>query len=235
MTELPSWRDMWEPSCRPTHGTSGQRFGSRARNTLCHLVSVVDDTGQLRVWPLWWHLSQAWHGPALLDNLPGRGVRNLTLGKIPEGGLQIDVSRKTLGAWQTADTMGIFQALPDLWSGWHTECWEDRFEEQALRCKGALRIPELDLATGVDSAQEWIRSRVFQCFADTSAGQILKLAELLAPVGHGLVVSDDALADTAVRPTKAKWSSFADACNLQSVCGGQLLSSPGLTKLSSQR
>ena len=102
---------------------------TRERNALCHLVSVVDATGQLRMWPLWWHLSKAWHGPALMDKLPGRGVRSLILGKIPEGGVHIDVPRKTVGAWQTADTMGIFQALPDLWSGWQTQCWEDRFEE----------------------------------------------------------------------------------------------------------
>lgn len=44
--------------------------------------------------------------------LPGPGARRLTLGIIPEGGAHIDVPRKTVGAWQTADTMGIFQALP---------------------------------------------------------------------------------------------------------------------------
>ncbi len=187
---------------------------TRDRNELCHLVSVVDATGQVRMWPLWWHLSKAWHGPALLDKLPGRGVRSLNLGKIPEGGVHIDLSRKRVGAWQTADTMGIFQALPYLWGGWQTECWEDRFEEQAIRCEGALRIPELDLAAGVDSAQTWIRNRVFQSFADSPAGQILKLAELLAPIGPGLVVSDDAVADGAVRPRKAEWARFVDACNL---------------------
>ena len=184
------------------------------RNALCHLVSVVDATGQVRMWPLWWHLSKAWHGPALLDKLPGRGVRRLALGKIPEGGVHIDVPRKTLGAWQTADTMGFFQALPDLWSGWQTECWEDRFEEQVIRCEEVLRVPQLDLAAGIDSAQAWIRNRVFQSFADSPAGQILKLAELLAPVGPGLVVSDDAVSDGAVRPRKAEWVRFVDACNV---------------------
>lgn len=187
---------------------------ARDRNALCHLVSVVDATGQLRMWPLWWHLSKAWHGPALMDKLPGRGVRSLTLGKIPEGGLHIDLPRKTVGAWQTADTMGIFQALPHLWSGWQTECWEDRFGEQALRCKDALRIPELDLAAGVDSARERIRNRVFQSFADGPAGQILELAKLLAPVRSGLVVNDDARADCAVRPTEAEWARFVDTCNV---------------------
>ena len=187
---------------------------ARDRNALCHLVSVVDAPGQVRMWPLWWHLSKAWHGPALIDKLPGPGVRRLTLGKIPEGGLHIDVPRKMVGAWQTVDTMGIFQALPDLWSGWQSECWEDRFEEQALRCKGALRIPELDLVAGAESAQARIRDRVFRSFADGRAGQILKLAKLLAPVRPGFVVSDDALADCAVRPGEAEWAHFVDACNV---------------------
>lgn len=187
---------------------------TRDRNALCHLVSVVDTTGQLRMWPLWWHLSKAWHGPALVKMLPGHGVRSLTLGKIPEGGLHVDESRKTLGAWQTADTMGIFQALPDLWSGWRTECWEDRFEEQAVRCDGALRLPGLDLAAGADGALAWIRKRVFQKFADSPAGRMLEIAELLAPIGPGLVVSDDALADGAVRPREDEWVRFVDACSV---------------------
>ena len=101
---------------------------ARGRKHLCHLISVVDADGQLRFWPLWWHLSKAWHGPALLDKLPGPGIRRIRLGKIPEGGAHIDVRRKTLGAWQTADTMGFFHALPELWPGWQTEVWEDRFE-----------------------------------------------------------------------------------------------------------
>jgi len=138
---------------------------------------------------------------------------NLALGKVPEGGAHIDMRRKTVGAWQTADTMGIFQALPDLWSGWRTECWEDRYEEQVSRCEGTLRVPELDLAAGVDAAQAWIHDRVFQSFADSPAGQILNVAELLAPVESGLVVGDDAVADRAVRPSKAEWARFADACN----------------------
>jgi hypothetical protein len=186
---------------------------ARDLNTLCHLVSVVDATGELRMWPLWWHVSQAWHGPAVLDKLPGRGVRNLTLGKIPEGGLHIDVARNTLGAWYTADPMGIFRELPGLWSGWRTECWEDRFEEQALRCGGALRIPELNIVAGVGSAQAWIQKRVFQSFEDGPAGQVLKLAKLLAPIRPGLVVSDDAVADYTVRPRGSEWTRFAAACS----------------------
>ncbi|MGE2715208.1 hypothetical protein ACQI4L_14205 [Mycolicibacterium litorale] len=64
------------------------------------------------MWPLWWHLSKAWHGPALIDKLPARVVTRLTLGKIPEVGSYFDIPPKKLAAWRTADTMGILQALP---------------------------------------------------------------------------------------------------------------------------
>ncbi|ORW33598.1 hypothetical protein AWC19_24355 [Mycobacterium palustre] len=117
-----------------------------------------------------------------------------------------------MGAWQTADTMGIFQGLPHVWGGWRTECWEDRFEEQAVRCRGALRLPTPDLAAGIDSAQAWLTKRVFQGFMDSPAGQVLQIAQLVAPIGPGLVVSDDALADRGVRPSEAEWARFVDAC-----------------------
>lgn len=114
---------------------------ARDRNHMCHLISVVDADGQLRFWPLWWHLSKAWHGPTLLDKLPGPGIRRIKLGKIPEGGAHIDVRRKSLGAWQTADTMGFFRALPELWPGWRTEVWEDRVEEHVKRCDALSAFP----------------------------------------------------------------------------------------------
>ncbi|OBI18798.1 hypothetical protein A5712_21265 [Mycobacterium sp. E2327] len=119
-----------------------------------------------------------------------------------------------MGAWHTADTMGIFQALPELWSGWRTECWEDGFEEQAARCGSALRLPELDLADGIDRARARIRSRVYQRFTDSPAGQVLELSKLLAPIGPGLVVSDDALAKSGALPRDSEWARFVEACDL---------------------
>ena len=62
---------------------------ARGRNHMCHLISVVDADGRLRFWPLWWHLSKSWHGPALLDKLPGLGIRRIKLGKYPEGALTL--------------------------------------------------------------------------------------------------------------------------------------------------
>lgn len=187
---------------------------ARGRQHMCHLISVVGTDGQLRFWPLWWHLSKAWHGPTLLDKLPGPGIRRIKLGAIPEGGAHIDVRRKTLGAWQTADTMGFFHALPQLWPGWQTEVWQDRFEEHVERCGGALRVPEVDVVAGIDSAETRIRERVFESFEDSPAGHIAKLAELLAPLAPGLTVTSDALDDCGVRPTTAEWSRFLDACDV---------------------
>jgi hypothetical protein len=110
--------------------------------------------------------------------------------------------------------MGFFNALPELWPGWQAEVWEDRFDEHVKRCAGALRVPELDVVAGIDSAETRIRERVFESFEDSPAGHIVKLAGLLAPVAPGFVVSPDALGDCGVRPTKAEWSRFVSACDL---------------------
>lgn len=157
------------------------------RAELCQVVSVLDANGRLRLWPLRWHRSKAWHGAALLDALPGRGVRGLTLGKIPDGGVHVDVPRKTVGVWQTADTMGIFHAVADIWGGWQTECWEDRFDEQVRRCQAALRVPRVDLVAGADSARAELGRRA---------------------VGEG------AAGDRGIRPSVAQWVRFAAACDL---------------------
>jgi hypothetical protein len=110
--------------------------------------------------------------------------------------------------------MGFFRALPELWPGWRTEVWEDRFEEHVKRCDGALRVPEVDVDAGIDNAQAWIHKRVFESFEDSPAGHIAKLAGMLAPLAPGFVVSPDALGDCGVRPSRAEWSRFVGACDL---------------------
>lgn len=183
------------------------------RKKLCQVVSVLDAQGRLRLWPLGWTVSQAWHGPALLDELPGPGQTRLRLHTIPEGGVHIDVKRKTVGEWHTVDPMGICRELADRWPGWRTESWGDQFEEQASRCGTALRLPELDLAAGAYSARAWIRKRVYQSFADSPAGHIAELAKLLDPVHPGLVVDSEAASNGGTRPTAAEWTRFAAACD----------------------
>ncbi|MDQ2627934.1 MAG: hypothetical protein M3Y90_13180 [Actinomycetota bacterium] len=132
---------------------------ARNRKAPAQVVSVIDPTGRVRLWPLCWADSQAWNGPALLDKLPGPGLARLQLQTHPAGGVHVDVGRKTMAEWHTADTMGICRELPDLWPGWRTESWADRFEEQARRCGPALRLPELDLGAAAASARAWIRKR----------------------------------------------------------------------------
>jgi len=162
---------------------------ARNRKELCQVVSVFDSQGRLRLWPLGWTVSQAWHGPSLMDKLPGPGLTRLKLHVIPEGGVHIDVGRKTMGEWHTADTMGICRELADLWPGWHTEAWADRFEEQARRCGLALRLPGLELADAADSARSWIRKRYSY-----------------APYATAW-------------PTKAEWGRFTAACDaLRTSC-----------------
>ena len=109
--------------------------------------------------------------------------------------------------------MGFFQALPELWPGWQTEVWEDRFEKHVEHCGGALRVPGLDVIAGTQSAESLIRKRVFESFEDSPAGYMAQLARLLAPVAPGFVVSSDAVGDGCVRPTKAEWSRFVSACD----------------------
>jgi hypothetical protein len=138
---------------------------ARSRNSLCHLVSVIGAAGELRMWPVWWGISSAWHGPSLLDKLPGDGFQQLRLGAIPEGGVHIDVPRNAVGVWNTADGMGVFRALPTLWRGWRTECWEDRYEEQLAACGSALRLPAVG-AADFDEALNWLRERA--CGMDRS-------------------------------------------------------------------
>lgn len=193
---------------------------AKKRNTLCHLVSVVNDAGRLRLWPLWWQLSKAWHGPALLDRLPGPGLSRIRLHTIPEGGVHVDVARKTVGEWHTSDNMGICTELPKVWPGWRTESWGDRFEEQARRCGRALRLPGLDVVAGADRAVQWIRDRVYQSFADSPAGHIADLAALLSPLAPGLAVGEDAVVNSGVLPTAAEWDRFV------AVCDGSLGASP---------
>jgi hypothetical protein len=110
--------------------------------------------------------------------------------------------------------MGFFQALPELWPGWHTEVWEDRYEEHVKRCDGALRVPELNVVAGIDTAEAWLGKRIFESFEDSPAGHVVKLAGVLAPVAPGFVVSPGAVSDCAVRPTEAEWSRFRRACDL---------------------
>jgi hypothetical protein len=145
---------------------------------LHHLVTVLGPDGMIRAWPLWWGSSAAWHGPQLLEMLPGAGFHALELGRIPESGVHVDVPGKALGVWLTNPDPGLFRWLGKLWPGWRIERWDDRFEEHFRRCGPGITAPELDLTSGVVEAEAWLRKRVFQSYEDSPAGCVSTLAAL---------------------------------------------------------
>jgi hypothetical protein len=98
-------------------------------------------------------------------------------------------------------------------AGVATEGRDDRFEEHVRRCDGALRVPEVDIVAGIDSAEAWLRKRVFESFEDSPARHVVKLAEMLAPVAPGFAVSPDAVSACGVRPTEAEWARIVSACD----------------------
>ena len=69
----------------PMRDKASQPELTLADDTAClhHLVTVLGPDGAVRAWPLWWGSSAAWHGPRLLEMLPGAGFHALELGRIP--------------------------------------------------------------------------------------------------------------------------------------------------------
>jgi len=175
---------------------------------LHHLVTVLGPDGMIRAWPLWWGSSAAWHGPRLLEMLPGAGFHALELGRIPESGVHVDVLGKALGVWLTNPDPGLFRWLGRLWPGWRIDRWDDRYEEQFLRCGPSITAPDVDLASGVVEAEAWLRKRVFQRYEDSPAGIISNLAALFGSSGP---VSSE-IAPATHRPNAVEWASFELAC-----------------------
>lgn len=181
--------------------------------SLHHLVTVIDRIGRVRAWPLWWGSSAAWLGPDLLDALPGPGEPALELGVVPESGVYVNVPNRTLGVWMTRPVPGLLRWLPQLWPGWRTEFWEDRYEEQLRRCGGQISAPEVDIDSGLTEARSWLRKRVFQSDEDSPAGQVAHLAELLSDANLPIPqISPAAVAGQGSRPTAQEWARFEDAC-----------------------
>ena len=185
---------------------------AKGRKSLCHLVSVVGGDGVTRLWPLWWGRSAIWHGPKLLDELPGAGQSRIRLGVIPESGVHVELTDKKLGMWTTRETSDFRLVVPELWAGWELENWGDLYEEQVARCGGAVRVPEVDLSAALDTARDWLQQRIFQSFDDSPQGAIVKLAGMLSGLAPGLEVSADAVGGSGVRPTPQQWEWFVQTC-----------------------
>lgn len=176
-----------------------------------HLVTVIDGDGRLRAWPLYWGSSAAWHGPKLVESLPGAGKRVVTLGVLPESGIHVDMRAESLGVWLTTPVPGLLRWLPQLWPGWRIELWGDRFEEHLLRCGPHVTAPELDLNAGITEAEAWLERRVYQTVQDSPAGIVASLATLLGATEPDPEASSS-MTQQAPRPTALEWARFRAAC-----------------------
>lgn len=180
---------------------------------LHHLVTVIDRMGRARAWPLCWGSSAAWHGPKVLEMLPGPGEPSLQMEILPESGVYINVPNKTLGVWMNQPIPGLLRWLPRLWPGWKTEFWEDRFDEQFRRCGSQIKAPAPDIASGALEARKWLQKRVFQSYEDSPAGQLANLAGLIDAAGlPAPEISTSAISNTGERPTPQEWARFEQAC-----------------------
>lgn len=179
---------------------------------LHHLVTVVGGDGECRAWPLWWGSSAAWHGPTLIEMLPGDGHSGVTLGVLPESGVHFDVPHQRLGIWLTNPVPGLFRWLPQLWPGWRVELWCDRYEEQFLRCGPHITAPGLDRVAGIMEAESWLRQRVYQSFDDSPAGQIAGLARAFGAPEEELEPNSSSVMHAGEKPTAREWERFEAAC-----------------------
>lgn len=179
---------------------------------LHHLVTVVGSDGEFRAWPLWWGSSAAWHGPKLIDMLPGDGQSAVKLGTLPESGVHVDVPGKRLGIWLTNPAPGLFRWLPELWPGWRVEFWGDRYEEHFLRCGPCITAPGLDITAGITEAASWLRSRVYQSFNDSPAGDVASLARAFGALERDMEVNSSSVMQMGEKPTAREWERFEAAC-----------------------
>lgn len=127
----------------------------------------------------------AWHGPALLERLPGPGRDRVRLGAIPMAGLHLDLAQRQAGIWTAETCPGLLPALDDLWPGWQTSFWGDDYERQVSSADGAVELPACDVTAA---------------FAGLAARLLPGMWNRPGPVdlarlARALVTVDDALAD----------------------------------------
>jgi hypothetical protein len=184
------------------------------QSDVCHLVSVVRPEHGLRMKALTWGYNAAWLGPSMVDTLPYKGVTRMRRTMIPESGVHVDVDERTVGVWTTSESRGLFDLMPERWAGWQTECWDDRYEEQVARCDGALRVPSLDLVSGLATVRHWLHQRVFRACEDKPVGAWDAWTKTRDPAQPGRDW-DDFVVDSAFRPTSEDWNRFGEACDSQ--------------------
>ncbi|USX49347.1 hypothetical protein [Lentzea sp. HUAS12] len=90
------------------------------------------------------HCEPRWAGPGLLDGLaaltPVRSWEPQSKHDCgPELGLHFDLASLELGFWTVENFTGTVEEIAARWPGWRVVFWEDRHEEQTLRCGDDFR------------------------------------------------------------------------------------------------
>lgn len=183
------------------------------RYSPCKVISVAGPDGGVRFWPLVEYSHPEVYGPSLLDMLPRRARPKLSLRAVPVSGVHVDPSRKAVAVWQTVDTAGMLDQLPEIWAGWDFEFWEDRYEEQLARCGDALRIPARRLSAEIREVQESMCGRIFGSDWDSPAAEALELVAVLRRRAPGLAIRDDEVIAGLIRPSAQQWRRFMAACH----------------------
>lgn len=184
------------------------------QSDMCHVLSVVHPEHGLRLMPLTWGYSAAWRGSSLAASLPYKGAKAMRRTTIPESGIHIDIEARTVGVWTTSECRGLFDLMPELWPGWRTECWDDRYEEHVARCGGALRVPSLNPVAGLAAVRHWLHQRVFGACEDNPIGSRADWTKTRDPMGPERDW-DDYVAESPFRPTTDDWYRFRSACGQQ--------------------
>ena len=104
---------------------------------LSYLVTVGDTPYGLDSWA-----ARPWQiGPDLLDQLAGLPQPS-TWPEMPRGGLHLDPAARRAAVWSIDRVLGLADRFAERWPGWTLEFWQDRYQEQELRCAGAFRFPD---------------------------------------------------------------------------------------------
>jgi hypothetical protein len=184
-----------------------------------HLLTVV--SGGVTAYPLPDEIHTGWHGPRLLNRLPAGGLARVELPELPASGLHIDAGARAVGVWLTDHCAGLVPALHEQWPGWHVEFWEDRYEEQLDRCRGAVTatVPVPDPATALDELVSNLGDRIGH---DPMPANLALLAERLKERPTDRVEVNPYLNEHRhVDPTAQEWAAVLRAADeLRARLGG---------------
>jgi hypothetical protein len=109
--------------------------------------------------------------------------------------------------WTSAELPGAATEAPARWPGWAVESWDDDYLRHRRACEGAVRLPDVDLAGGLDElvpSLDWNRRN------DPGLAALLA-ADALRATGRDVQITAPVTAHVQVDPDEADLRRLADA------------------------